>query len=388
MRSRCGSRQTRAAIALAIGLMLAACADAPDGSSGAGEPSPLYASADKWLCRPDLAAADDACLIDLDATVVEASGETRFEPHLVAEDPPFDCFFVYPTINGGPEPNADFDGEYAAERSSVGMHAARLGALCAIHAPLYRQRTLGSSAGPEATELAYGDVREAWQHYLATGDRARGFVLFGHSQGASHLNRLIRDEIDPDPELRARLISALLIGSAVRVPAGADVGGDFANVPACRDPRQTACVVSFASFRATSPPPPDSLFGRPRSGDGEALCTNPAALAGGRAELHPYVASSSPRIFAPGVSAPPIATPWVSLPGLVSGECVVRGEFSYLEITVNADPVDPRADDIVGDLTPEWGLHAVDVPLTTGDLVELVREQAEAWLAEHGDPRA
>ena len=49
-----------------------------------------------------------------------------------------------------------------------------------------------------------------------------------------------------------------------------------------------------------------------------------------------------------------ISTPFVTLPGLVSGECASQGGFNYLSVTVNADPSDPRADDIGGggDLTP------------------------------------
>ena len=45
---------------------------------------------------------------------------------------------------------------------------------------------------------------------------------------------------------------------------------------------------------------------------------------------------------------------------------------------VQADPADPRADDIPGDLGAGWGLHLVDVNLVMGDIVELVGVQAEA----------
>ena len=59
-----------------------------------------------------------------------------------------------------------------------------------------------------------------------------------------------------------------------------DVGGSFAQVPACRDPGQFGCVVSYASFRESSPPPDGTFFARAQSPGTEALCTNPAALAG------------------------------------------------------------------------------------------------------------
>jgi hypothetical protein len=52
-----------------------------------------------------------------------------------------------------------------------------------------------------------------------------------------------------------------------------------------------------------------------------------------------------------------------------------------MEITVINDPADQRPDDIGGDLTPDWGLHLVNVHLAMGDLVELVKEQ----IAAHGN---
>jgi len=59
---------------------------------------------------------------------------------------------------------------------------------------------------------------------------------------------------------------------------------------------------------------------------------------------------------------------------------VQEGGFSYLRITVEGDPSTPRIDDIGGDLTPEWGLHLVDVNLAMGDLVDIVRNQADAYV--------
>ena len=48
-------------------------------------------------------------------------------------------------------------------------------------------------------------------------------------------------------------------------------------------------------------------------------------------------------------------------------------------MTVDGDPSDPRADDIPGDLTPEWGLHLVDVNVVMGDIVALVEQQIAAY---------
>ena len=51
---------------------------------------------------------------------------------------------------------------------------------------------------------------------------------------------------------------------------------------------------------------------------------------------------------------------------------------------MDGNPPDPRIDDIGGDLTPEWGLHLVDVNVAMGDLVSIARRQARAWCSNHG----
>jgi hypothetical protein len=50
---------------------------------------------------------------------------------------------------------------------------------------------------------------------------------------------------------------------------------------------------------------------------------------------------------------------------------------------VNADPADPRIDNIGGDITPDWGLHLVDANVAMGDLVKIARRQARAYRARH-----
>ncbi|MFM7736235.1 MAG: DUF3089 domain-containing protein, partial [Alphaproteobacteria bacterium] len=87
-----------AALALVSSLGAAACSDdasAPASLRPIGYSSPVYADADKWLCRPGL--ENSPCEQDFDATVVTAAGEQVFEPWVAAEDPAIDCFYVYPT---------------------------------------------------------------------------------------------------------------------------------------------------------------------------------------------------------------------------------------------------------------------------------------------------
>src|SRR5204863_2687308 len=137
------------------------------------------------------------------------------------------------------------------------------------------------------------------------------------------LTRLIRDEIDGKP-IQSRLVSAILLGTTLAVPKGQDVGGSFQHVPLCRSASQTGCVITFASFRATVPPPANTLFGRVPDADMVAACTNPAALAGGSGDLHAYLDATGRTITNAATPKPwvtpdrTIETPWVSVPGLLT----------------------------------------------------------------------
>src|SRR5262249_21252799 len=153
-------------------------------------------------------------------------------------------------------------------------------------APLYRQVTLAAlramlTGQPVKAdfELGYNDVLDAWNHYLAHDNAGRGVVLIGHSQGSRILTALIRREIEGKP-IQSQIVSALLPGTNVMAPKGRDAAGPSKHMPLCRSASQNACIITYVSFRATSPPPADSRFGLAK-GDEVVACTNPAALGGG-----------------------------------------------------------------------------------------------------------
>jgi hypothetical protein len=356
-----------------------------------------YTDPSTWLCRPG---RTDACTVDQSATVVNADGSEHVETWVADPNAPVDCFYVYPTISLEPQPNSDMT-ITGAERGVVKQQVARFATKCRIYAPMYRQVTLAAlraalSGQPFTadTKLAYEDVRDAWNEYLAHDNHGRGVVLIGHSQGSKVLTELVRHEIDGKP-IQNQIVSIILAGTALQVPVGKDVGGDFQFIPLCHSQSQTGCVISFASFRANVPPPASSFFGKGTGPGMRAACVNPAALGGGMGELDAYMpagptgfSSQKPVEWVKG--DPPIATPFVKVPGLLSGQCVSDSHGSYLAITVNADPKDPRTDDISGDVIvggqvlPEWGLHLIDMNLTMGNLVADVDAESKTWLAAHG----
>ena len=358
-----------------------------------------YADAKNWLCRPG---QQDACAVDLTATVVAANGTLTREEFKANPNPPIDCFYVYPTVSTDPSPNSDMMPGAEEKRIAAGQ-AARFQSQCRVFAPMYRQVTLrGLMTGlltkpggtPERT-LAYDDVVEAWNYYLQHDNNGRGVVLLSHSQGSFLLQDLIANEIEGKP-VQSRMVSAILLGTSLPVPKGKDVGGAFKSTPLCKSASQTGCVITYASFRSTIPPPTASLFGHVPGDDLMAACTNPAALGGGSGDVHAYLNATGTAFLLPAAAQPAwaagktIDTPWVSAPGLLSAECVSNEHGSYLEVTVHGDPSDPRADDIVGDVLANnqpnaaWGLHLVDVNLTLGNLLDIVAQQAKAYASKRG----
>ncbi len=356
--------------------------------------APDYADAANWLCLPG---RDDACTQNLDATVVNADGTRSIQPFEPAKEPAFDCFYVYPTVSLDPGGNSDMvaGGE---EWRVAQMQAAPFRAKCRVFAPLYRQVTLTALRAnmtggnvPVDRAMAYGDAKAAWDYYLAHHNRGRGVVLIGHSQGSLVLTQLVGREIDGKPAA-GRMISAMLIGSNVPVPEGKAVGGVFRTVPLCRTAEQFGCIVSYMSFRDTVPPPPGASFGKVDRPGMVAACTNPAALAGGAAQTDAWLpANGAGTASAPGGrwtrDGAPVTTPFVRVPELITARCVSANGYTYLSVTVNADPADPRTDTIAGDvqvgatLLANWGLHLIDMNLTMGDLIALADRQARAWAA-------
>jgi hypothetical protein len=358
-----------------------------------------YSKAESWLCRPG---RQDACDVDLTTTIVAASGQLTTEKWAANPKAPIDCFYVYPTVSNDATPNSDMVAG-PEELSVVRAQFARFGSQCRVYAPLYRQVTLTAlrafMAGRPTTAdrvLPYNDVLDAWNYYLEHDNDGRGVVLIGHSQGSFVLTDLIKKQIDGKP-VQSRIISALLLGTSLPVPRGNDVGGAFQHMPLCRSAKQTGCVITYASFRSNAPPPANSRFGKVAGENMVSGCTNPAALAGGSGELHAYLGARGSGVVAAELvqkswvtPSQSINTPFVSVPGLLTAECVSNEKGSYLAITVHGDPSDRRTDDITGDVVvngivlADWGLHLIDVNLAIGNLVDIVGQQSKAYLATNG----
>lgn len=363
---------------LFVGGVLSAC-----GGAASAPPKGSDAAMVAWLCRPGL--ADDPCLHPQGANSVAANGDKTVLPAAPAQHSAFDCFYVYPTvIASAATSNAPAEVTPAVEGAAISQ-ASRFSQVCNVWAPTYRQRTSASlSKGlgndPEADEISYQSLLAGWRDYLAHDNHGRPVVFIGHSQGAANVIRLLRSQVDGDSALRDRMVSAIILGGNVQVPVGKTVGGTFEHIPVCTKSTQVGCVIAYSSF--SSPPPTDSLFGRPGQGVSlqsdqktahgqQVVCTNPAALGQTTAApLTPYFLSSSSST----------GQPWVTYPGLYTGTCESTGGATWLQIDARAGDSRPVVTPTLG---PTWGLHADDVNLALGDLVNDVKAQETAYSAHH-----
>jgi hypothetical protein len=358
-----------------------------------------------WLCKPGL--ASNPCLSSEEATVELGNGSSFVQQARPASNPPIDCFYVYPTVSSQLTANANFAIEPEQEQIAV-QQASRFSRVCKVYAPIYPQVTIVALARSvlgfhELTaanfQIAYLPVLEAWQEYLAKYNHGRGVVLIGHSQGASMLIRLLREQIDPSPNERRLLVSALLMGGNVLVPSGKSVGGSFQHVPACRVAWETGCVVAYSSFLGE--PPKNALFARPDSADTllsgvnpaeisepEVLCVNPTQFvqdAEASGPLFPYFSTTPfPGLLGNATQTPAAPTPWVSTPGQYSAQCRHGNGASWLQVTDVGPPEDPR-EQVQETLGAQWGTHLVDINLALGNLVPLVGLQSFVHRLQNGD---
>ncbi len=379
--------------AVVIGLLTAVVPPA-----AASSPLPTGGVQPVWLCLPGQ--SHDLCSPSL--TTTRASGTNQLlgiDDIKPVKDPKIDCFYVYPTVSDQktPQANLAIDPE---ERSIALYQAAYYSRYCRVFAPIYRQFTLGGigavpsstttaatppQAGPANPATAYADVLAAWRTYLKQFNHGRGVVFIGHSQGSGELEQLISREVDNQPSVRKLMVSAIILGGNVTVKDGQDVGGTFQHIPACRSTQQLGCVVAFSTFDA--PVPPASLFGRSPTPGLEVLCTNPAALNGGSAQLN-SVFPTTP--FAPGttigqatlllgVTLPNVSTPWVEYPSSYQGACSSSDGADVLQIqAINGAPT------LHAVPNPEWGLHLVDAQVALGNLVQMIGTQAAQYVQHVG----
>jgi hypothetical protein len=89
--------------------------------------------------------------------------------------------------------------------------------------------------------LAYNDVKQAFEYYLKNLNNNRPIIIASHSQGTVHAGRLLKEYFEGKP-LYKKLICAYLIG--MPVPENY-----FTEILPCKDSMAIGCFVSWRTYK-------------------------------------------------------------------------------------------------------------------------------------------
>lgn len=162
-----------------------------------------------------------------------------------------DVFYIHPTMDlAGYAWNGDMQNKKLNKRVDklpIRFQASAFNGSCKVYAPRYRQATLYSFTknaglnGEKALSLAYEDVRNAFQYYLDHFNKGRPIIIASHSQGSRHAYLLLNDFFEYNPEMRNKLVAVYAIGFRT--------DSIFKNIPRCDSASQTACVLSWNTYK-------------------------------------------------------------------------------------------------------------------------------------------
>jgi hypothetical protein len=210
---------------------------------------PNYGDLTNWSAHPDIKDPSDS---------VPAPLLAPYQP-----DTTVDVFFIHPTTYLGTEKpfgyNADITDGYLAAKtdySPVLYQGSLFNVAGRVFAPRYRQAHISAYYPVTATdtalaiaafELAYQDVKAAFEYYLAHENKGRPIIIASHSQGTTHGIRLVKEFFDGTP-LQKQLVAAYLVG----IPVNPNL---YTSIKPCDTPNQTGCICSWRTYKEGYMPP-------------------------------------------------------------------------------------------------------------------------------------
>ena len=317
-----------------------------------------YQDPGMWLSRPGLGEGDPT------RWAPEGAGEPE------GETPAFAVFFVHPTSylerRHWNAPLGDAESQTRARLFLRGM-ASAFGAASEIWAPRYRQATFGAfltddPAAERAIDAAYRDVGQAFDFFLAHVGEDMPIVLAGHSQGAAHVVRLLRERVAGTP-LQERIAMAYPVGWPISIEHDLPALG----LPACETPDQGGCIATWSSYAEPAEPGrwlehyrESAGFDGQTRGDSAILCLNPlTGTAGGAAPAGANLGTLIPNED---------LTDGALVPGAVPARCDERG------LLLIGDPPD-----LGRYVLPGNNYHVYDIPLFWRNLQADVTRRVSAW---------
>lgn len=225
---------------------LFSCAIKPSGifSEEITKISPDYSNSKNWAALPTKEDMADKTPND---NIVDKQAEAAA-----------DVFFLHPTTYTFDKNNKDWNGDLndselnkKTDETTILHQASIFNGAGRVYAPRYRQVHLYAfytedeaekkHAG-KAYELAYQDLKAAFEYYLKNYNEDRPIIIAAHSQGAGHGIRLIKEFFDGTP-LQKKLITAYLVGWPVENDA-------FEKIKVCETPEEIGCFCSWRSFKS------------------------------------------------------------------------------------------------------------------------------------------
>ena len=163
-----------------------------------------------------------------------------------------DVFYVYPTLNTDKEdirwnaPINDLEQNDKVLNKAVLYQASALALSGKVYVPFYRQAHIRSfkmfnEGGKAALEIAYADVKKAFEVFLSKYNKGRPIILLSHSQGTRHTMRLIADFFD-EKELQNKLVAAYIPGIGVKPTL-------FKTIKPMTKPDETGGFVSWNTYK-------------------------------------------------------------------------------------------------------------------------------------------
>lgn len=170
------------------------------------------------------------------------------------KDSSVDVFFLHPTTFTKKKDkhvsNAAIDNDYInakTDYSSILYQASVFNRECRVFAPRYRQAHIYSffkkdkEKAEVAFDLAYSDIKEAFEYYMQHWNGNRPIIIASHSQGSLLAERLLKDFFE-NTTLRNRLVVAYILGW----PVPKDY---FTTLKMCEDSLQTGCICSWRTLK-------------------------------------------------------------------------------------------------------------------------------------------
>lgn len=171
-----------------------------------------------------------------------------------------DVFFIHPTtyidITMPMGWNAAIDNEILnkkTDNSTILYQASVFNEHCRIFAPRYRQANIkafytdNKEAAKKAFDIAYEDIKTAFEYYLKNYNKGQPIIIASHSQGTLHAGRLLKEFFEPkgsvaeNKSLQKKLVCAYIIGLPVFT-------NYFETLQPCKDSAGTGCFVSWRTF--------------------------------------------------------------------------------------------------------------------------------------------